>query len=328
MKEDKNKEIDLLDLIRSMGKSIGNFFRFLYDTMWWLIVFGVKHYIYMIVFFALGLTWGIYKNSTTKDVYQSSMKIRSNAMRTHDLKPHIAELNKYLNGNIDITYPILEKALSIDSASLGNIKSIKPHFYIDYWGDGILDEIDFHDKHSTRDTINVLDTTYLCIQAKVQDPLLFNVLGEKIVSFLNSKPVIIERNRFRLEDDTYRANEIKHEIQLLDSLQKFSYFNGSRDLQQLQFNNRTGLILGESRQQLYHWEKIKLEKIRKPMLTRLDLYRDPVSIIDDFSVETNKVESSSMEILKSIILVSALGYLILLLIYFFRRNYAKYADKV
>ncbi|MFB6319348.1 hypothetical protein [Saccharicrinis sp. FJH54] len=328
MKEDKTKEIDLLDLLQSIGRSIAKFFIFLYDTLWWFIVFGIKNYILMLVFVVIGLGWGIYSSMTSKDVYQSFMKIRSNAMTTRDLKPYISEINKYFTNKNQYTYPILERDFNLDSSDVSKINAVKPHFYIDYWDDGIIDELDINDKHSTKDTLNVIDSAYMCIEARVQDPLLFNKLGEKIVDYLNSNPNIQKININRLSEVQNKVSSLSSEIDLLDSLQHFSYFNGSRDLQQLQFNNRQGLILGESRQQLYHWEKIRLDNIRKPFVTELNLYNNPVTIIDDFPIETNKMQSSIMDIVKSIIIVAFIGYLVLLLIYFFKKNYSKYADKV
>lgn len=328
MKEDKTKEIDLLDLLQSIGKSIANFFKFLYESLWWLIVFGIKNYIAIIVFAIIGLGWGIYSVSSSKDVYQSFMKIRSNAMPSNELKPYIQEINKYLGSKGEITYPILEKKLNIDSAKVSEIVAVKSHYYIDYWNDGSLDEIDKDDTHPVKDTINVIDSTYLSIEARVNDPLLFENLGKNLVDYLNSNPKIIPVNNNRYSFVKYEANALKNEIQLLDSLQRFSYFNGSRDLQQLQFNNRQGLILGENRQQLYHWEKIRLERRRKPLVTELELYAEPVTIIDDFPIVTTKMSSGLFELIKSVIIITAIGYLILLLIYFFKKNYSKYSDRV
>ncbi|MFB6342401.1 hypothetical protein ACE1ET_11775 [Saccharicrinis sp. FJH62] len=328
MKEDKTKEIDLLDLLQSIGRSIAKFFIFLYNAMWWFIVFGVKNYIFMIIFVIIGLGWGIYSTMNSKDVYQSFMKIRSNAMTTRDLKPFISEINTYISNKNSFTYPILEKNLNSDSSEISKITAVKPHFYIDYWGDGIIDELDIKDNHSTRDTLNVLDSTYMCIEARVQDPALFEVLGEKIVTYLNNKPSIIRINDYRLKEVNYKVASFNHEIRLLDSLQNFSYFNGSTDLQQLQFSNRQGLILGENRQQLFHIYKLRLENQKKPFVTELNLYTDPVTIIDNFPIVTTKMESSLMDIIISVIKVALLGYVILLLIYVFKKNYSKYADKV
>ncbi|MFC0878199.1 hypothetical protein ACE01N_16505 [Saccharicrinis sp. FJH2] len=328
MKEDKTKEIDLLDLLQSIGRSIAKFFIFLYNTMWWFIVFGVKNYIFMIIFVLIGLGWGIYSSVTSKDVYQSFMKIRSNAMTTRDLKPFITEISNYFSNKNEFTYPILEGAFNLDSSEVSKINAVKPHFYIDYWGDGIIDELDINDKHSTKDTINIIDSTYMCIEARVQDPALFEVLGEKIVTYLNNKSGIVKINQFRLKQAEYQIASLNDEIKLLDSLQRFSYFNGTRDLQQLQFNNRQGFILGENRQQLYHPYKLALEKEKKPFITKLALYNDPVKIIDDFPIETKKIDIGLTDTIKSAIKVALLGYVILLLIYFFKKNYSKYADKV
>ena len=328
MKEDKTKEIDLLDLLQSIGKSIANFFIFLYDSLWWLIAFGIKNYIYMIIFIVIGLGWGIYSSMTSKDVYQSFMKIRSNTMTTRDLRPYITEINKYFNNKNEFTYPILERDFDLDSSSVSKINAIKPHFYIDYWGDGIIDELDMNDKHSTKDTLNIADSTYMCIEARVQDPAIFEYLGEKIISYLNDKPSIIKMNQFRLKETEYSIQAFNYEIKLLDSLQNYSYFNGSRELQQLQFNNREGFILGKNTQQLYYPNKFNLEKQKKLYVTELELYNDPVTIIDDFPIETTQMHSGFVNTIKSIIIVAFLGYIVLLLAYFFRKNYSKYADKV
>ena len=326
--EDKNpKEIDLLDLLQSMGKAIGNFFKFLYDSAWWLIVFAVKNYILLAIFVGIGGVLGVIKISTASKGYKSSMIIRTNALRSYEMVDYFNELSEYISSSSEYALKLKEENLGFYSLTSSKIKSLKPHFFIDYWGDGTLDEIDLKDNHSKKDTLNIRDSLHLSLEAIVTDPIVFTQIAEPVKKYIDSNPFIIKANKVRLRLLSDELKRLNNEIHYLDSLQRFSYFHKA-DMAQLQFSPRSGLILGDNRQQLFHEDKAEIEAIKKKVELEYELHKEPTTIIKDFPVVTTEMESDYILIIKNMIVLFGLGYLILLLIYIFKRNYKKYADKV
>jgi hypothetical protein len=97
---------------------------------------------------------------------------------------------------------------------------------------------------------------------------------------------------------------------------------------QLQLNDRQGFILGESRQQLYHYEKERLQLKKNKMADEMDLHTNIITVLKDFPIVTEKIQSDYFIIFKFIVFAFIIGVFILLIIYMFNKNYRKYLDQI
>ena len=243
MENNKTREIDLIELFSSIGKSIGNFFVNIYNAFWWMVAFCLKRYIWIIAFIVLGLIIGIIDVSKGDSGYKSSAIIRTNALRSMEMKEYFDEINNYFPAKNHQSFDIVKEKFNLDSTSAKEISSIKAHFFIDFNADGTLDAVDLNDNHSRKDTINVIDSLHLYIESTVTNPLTFTRIAKSLEYYVNNIPFLVEKNKNRLEILNDHYNLVSTEIHYLDSLQKSSYFGVSSNLAQLQFNNREGFIL-------------------------------------------------------------------------------------
>lgn len=328
MENNKTREIDLIELFSSIGKSIGNFFVNIYNAFWWMVAFCLKRYIWIIAFIVLGLIIGIIDVSKGDSGYKSSAIIRTNALRSMEMKEYFDEINNYFPAKNHQSFDIVKEKFNLDSTSAKEISSIKAHFFIDFNADGTLDAVDLNDNHSRKDTINVIDSLHLYIESTVTNPLTFTRIAKSLEYYVNNIPFLVEKNKNRLEILNDHYNLVSTEIHYLDSLQKSSYFGVSSNLAQLQFNNREGFILGESRQQLYHYEKDKLQLKKNKLSDELALFTQVITIVKDFPIVKDKIQSDYFIIFKYIVVAFIMGVFILLIIYMFAKNYRKYLDKV
>lgn len=328
MGKNETREIDLLDLLQSIAKSIGNFFVNIYNAIWWLIAFAIKKYIPLVVFLLIGTVLGIYSVIGSDKGYKSYATIRTNAVRSYEMVDYFNNISKYLKQKKNISFPILHEKFGLDSLVLDKIQSFHAHFYVDYWGDGTLDEIDFNNKHSIKDTINIRDSLHLCLEVVLKDPNVFPEISPAINNFINQEKFLVAANNRRLNKIGSNLQLINTELEYLDSLQQVSYFSSGNDMAQLQMNSTRGFILGEKRQQLYHNDKNQLQSQKANLENEIFLYSDIITVINDFPIVTEVQESDYYIIIKNSIFSFLFGYILLLLIYVFKKNYKRYLDKI
>jgi hypothetical protein len=328
MENNKTREIDLIELFNSIGKSIGNFFVSIYNAFWWMVAFCLKRYIWILAFGAAGLIVGTINVINSESGYKSTSTIRTNAVRSYEMKEYFDELNNYFPAKNHASYDLVKEKFDLDSVTAKKISSIKSHFFIDFNADGTLDAVDFKDNHSKKDTINVIDSLHLLIETTVTDPVTFSKITNAIEYYINNIPFLISKNKNRLNILNDHFNLVTTEINYLDSLQKCSYFGSNQNMAQLQFNNREGFILGENRQQLYHYEKERLQLKKNKLADELALHANIITVLMDFPIVNDKIQSDYFIVFKYIVLAFIIGVLILLMIYIFNKNYRKYLDQV
>ena len=86
----KTKEIDLLQLFQSIGKGIVNLVTGIWDAIMWCLFFAVRYYLVLLIFLAVGITFGIVKSTKYTQLYKSDMIVRSNAVTSFEYRILIA----------------------------------------------------------------------------------------------------------------------------------------------------------------------------------------------------------------------------------------------
>lgn len=323
--EKKTREIDLFELFASFGKGIKNLVLTIYDALMWCLFFAVKKYKILLIFFIIGLSYGIFQVSTGKKFFSSNMLIRSNAVTSFQLKEILDEFNNYFEQSNEFSDETLMNELLLDSTELSNILGIESFFGIDLNTNDVIDFYDLKENHSKSDTINVRSDKYLLIKANILDPLILPKFQEKFIDYLNQLPLLVHENEQRLN---YLENLIENydlETMYLDSLQKSTYFEENKPQISM---GRNEILLGNSNKYLVHNYKFQIYALKKEVVPEYFVYNDPVTVINDFSMAAKQESSSAILIIKDIILFFILGYIILLVQYFLSKVSGKYMSRI
>lgn len=321
----KTREIDLFDLFASIGRGIKNIFVGLFDAAMWGLFFAIKKYKILLIFFALGMGYGIFNVFTSNNYYSSNMLIRSNAVSSFELKEKLDDFNNYFIQANEFSDSILKMELQMDSAEVSNILGIESYFGIDLNSNDIIDYYDLKDKHNKSDTINIRNDKFLLIKANVKDSRILPKFQEGLINYLNKGPLLRQVNNQRLKNLESLIDGYNTEIMYLDSFQRATYF--VKDKPTLTIDKNL-VLLGEPRLQLVHKYKYELNEEKIEIINDYVAFKDPVSVINDFSLAVKQESSSFFTILKDIILFLFVGYFITLGWYVLNKTSSKYLSKI
>ncbi len=299
-KPNKNleREIDLSILIKkasqSFVKALLTIFNFLLRCFSYLVLFGLKQYIILLLALLVGFGFGMVKHFMGEELYSSDMVLQSNEIPTEDMISKINELGIYAGeGN----YKALSEKLKIDTLTAGFIKSIGAYWFVDMDRDGVADIVDYRNRfNAIEDTTSRRMRDLLDVRATVGDPSVFAMLQNGIVHFLKSDPRLTLMNNNRKTALEIKIKRIDNELAKLDSLQRYEYFDKEREMS-LDLGNLGSLkLLGEEKDtRLLHNEIIELQDTRLAYERQLTVTGDMVSVVTDFPVSVKPIRSMSFE---------------------------------
>lgn len=218
--EEKNNEIDLLELFRAINNRLVRFFSWLRNLVLYAIYFLIKNiYLYIATLvISIGLSY-TYINILKNKVCRTTLVAQSNVVSNSEIIPIINNIQKALkSGNHE--YIATEFKCSIEDVK--KIKDIEALYVIDKNDDKIADFIDF-DKQlankSAADTNFVALETEFAIKLDYSDTSIIKVIKKGLLNYLS-------RNKYLIERDTLNRNQLKalidktnNELNEFDSLQ-------------------------------------------------------------------------------------------------------------
>lgn len=321
----KTREIDLFDLFSSIGNGIKNLFIGLFDALMWCFFFAVKKYKILLIFFALGLSYGIYKVSTGENYFSSNMLIRSNAISSFELKEKLDEFNNYFNQSNEFSNEILRNELNMDSVELSNVLGITSYYGIDLNENDIIDYYDTDESHNAADTINIRNDKYLLVKVDINNPQVLQKFQKGLLRHLNELPLLTRINNQRLANVGALIESYDLEMLYLDSLQRTTYFEENKASITMERNQ---IMLGESKKNLVHGYKFNISERKEEIINEYTVFTEPITVINDFSLAVKQESSSIVTILKDIIIFLFMGYLVIVGWYFITRISDKYLSKI
>jgi hypothetical protein len=279
----RNDEIDLMDLFRRMGKTLSTWGNGLGKAILISTVFLIKRWLplSLSVIVAVGASY-LFK-MTSDSQYSSDLVLRTNSVSTSDMISYINRLHKYC---MDNNASGLAEATTLSPEQIKNILDISAFWIIDKGNDGIPDYVDYNNNIDVYDTLNVRVLDTLDVRVRTKTPQELVNVRNGIIHFINSDSLFQRRNRLRLRQNQELLSRLNYDIFQLDSLQKFKYFEETKNRQP-----QTGgqmIFLQEQKTQLVYpeihslyYQKLKLEGER-------DLYKDIVTVLSEFSVPAKR----------------------------------------
>jgi hypothetical protein len=301
LKEAKDSEIDLLDLLSLAWKGLSRATRvasiFLIWKSLWLISFVLLGGCVAFLFF-----------KTSERQYTSTMMAQANVLTNNYVIDYVNQLGEIKN-------PLVRaRVLNISIFDSKHVAGLHAFYGIDTNNDGIPDYINTKTTSKIDTSLRRVPNIFY-VQVTVSEESIFSSISGRIIETLKSNPHLVERNRVRIEQLRERIAELEGQYQLLDSLERYEYFNSERLMLK-----STGqmLVLNEKARQLYHDPLLSIRNSILSLQQELALYSEPITIIQDFSALSIADNPFTYYVIRCVLIFLVLGIIFLLI----RHNWA------
>lgn len=291
----RDDEIDLLDLLRRMGKTINQWLKALAVAFLISVVFLVKKWLPLGLSILAGVGISYFLKTTSSSSYTSDIIFRNNLVLM-DLKTQrdnsgttaeiISKINKLHNFCTEENSSALSDALSMKQVAVKNISDINAYWIIDQSRDGIPDYVDYKGTHNAYDSINIRMQDRLDVRVKINSPQELNLIRDGIVKFIEGDSLYQQRNRVRLRQNSELLSRLNFDIIQLDSLQKVKYFEETRNMKP--GNGGQIVFMQEQKTQLVYNDIYSLYTQKQKLETERDLYKGIVTVLSDFSLPARR----------------------------------------
>jgi len=278
-----NDEIDLLDLFRRMGRTLSSWINSLGRAFLITIVFLIKSWFPLGLSIALGVGASYLLKFSSNSSFSSDLVIRNNVVSNSDMISYINRLHIYC---LDDNTLALSDALSLAPKQLNNIIDIGAYWIIDKGRDGIPDYVDYENKAKIADTVNIKMQDRLDIRVKITSPQELGLVRTSIEKYIEKDSLFQQQNRVRLRQNGEMLTRLDYDIVQLDSLQKFKFFQETKNL--LPKNGQQMIFLQEQKTQLIYPEIQNLYARKQALEADRELYKNIVTVLSDFSLPAKR----------------------------------------
>jgi len=304
----RDDEIDLLDLFKRMGRTLNLWARALGRAFLITTIFLLRRWLPLGLSVALGIGISWVAKKQADKIYSSELTIRSNAVPNSDMITYINRLHSFCIEN-DST--ALASALSLPSDKVRFINDIEAFWAIDVLSDGIPDQIDYKNNHNLNDTINKRMQDRFVVRVRLADPQKFPLLSGKILEYARQNPLFQQKNQVRLAQYDEIRLRLIYDINQLDSLQKVKYFEETRG--RIPASGGQMIFLQEQNTQLIYSDIYALYSRKQAIDTEMELYKDILTLLNDFTQPARPINSSVFYYKKPILVPFIICLLLLIL---------------
>jgi hypothetical protein len=279
IKDAGNRELDLLEIIVSIFKTLGKWIVYFFKGLISAIIFMLKKWIPLSIGVIIGLVLAYVIYKTSEPVYSTEMTVKSNTLSNADIISYINTLHDFCSkGNINA----LSSALDIKPEAVTAVKDIMAFWVIDRNKDGVPDYTDFKHRYNVYDTLNIRMQDRFVIRVRFSSPDELQPIRNGIFTYVEKNLYFKQQNDIRLQQLNDLIGRLSYDINQLDSLQKIKYYEETKKLTPQQ--NGQMVFLQEQKTQLVYEDIYKLYD-RKQALTREKFINPAIlSVISDFAL--------------------------------------------
>jgi len=308
-KNSGNDEIDLLDIFRRMGRSIGRIVRSIGRGILISVVFLFRKWLPILLSVILGVGAAYLFKIATPSLYTSDLVLRTNADSPSEMIAYVNRLHTYCKEN---NLSALSDAISIPEKDIKNISDISAFWIIDNGRDGIPDIVDYSNTHDIYDTINIRMKDRLDVRVKINAPQELIHVKNGIINYINSDSLFQQKNRIRLRQNQENLTRINYDILQLDSLQKVKYFEETRNMQPK--NGGQMIFLQEHNTQLIYTDIYTLFTRKQAIESEQALYKDITTVLSEFSIPVKRINGGGYYAVRIVPVFFVLTLLILIML--------------
>jgi hypothetical protein len=276
-KEINDNEIDLLDLFRRIGRTLGKWVLAIGTGLLVCIVFLLRNSVTLIFSIIVGIGLSYVVKWSSMPFYESEITLRSNAVPNSEMIAYINKLDILL---MEKNYQGMAGLISLTPENTRKIKKINACWVIDMNRDSIPDYVDYRNEHNIYDTLNIRMRDRFVIKVTIDDPQVLAQFRNGILFYVKNNPLFQQKNDFRLKETDELLAHLNYDIVQLDSLQKVKYFEETRN--RLPEKGGQIVFLQEQKTQLVYGDIYSLYQRKQILDQEKDLYPGILTVISDF----------------------------------------------
>jgi hypothetical protein len=277
MSKATDDEIDLLELFRRMGRTVSKWLKAIGRGFLISLFFLLRNIVPLIVSLLIGVGVSYIIKWSNKPLYKSEITLRSNAVSTSEMISYFNKLRLLL---IEENYDAVSTLMSIPRDKAVNLKDLKAFWMIDQNKDKIPDYIDYKNRSTAYDTINIRVEDMFAIKVSIADPSDLRLIRDGILTFVNKDEIFKLQNDFRLQKADELLERLNYDIKQLDSLQKIKYYEETKNLRPKEGGQI--VFLQEQKTQLVYEDIYNLYSRKQILDKEKDVYPDIITVISDF----------------------------------------------
>ncbi len=307
------KEINLLELLRLIGKQIHLFFKLVLNGIGKSLQLLYRHKVLFLIILIIGICTGFYYSSKPKRIYKAQGMVRLYGVKSHT----VSKLGEQLTADVYNKKKLTER-LMLDREVIESIEAIEFFPVIDYNKDSIPNTVDLDRKHPLTDTVNVIMNNYVFLQFKLRGGFVHaREVGNSIINYINRQSFVQNKYLSYKENLTERLNLCNVELKRLDSLSNETYFNDKP--KQVQYT-RNRLLVGDQHTQLFYEDQLILHKVKSQINTELLGMSTPLVVPSGFVVNPYPINGR----LRMITRFSLLALIVSILVSYILENRRKW----
>jgi len=282
----RNDEIDLLDLFNRMGRTIRKWMNALGRAVLITIVFMIKKWIPLTISIIIGILIAFLIGKTVAETFSSDLILRNNIVTNAEMIEYVDRLHNYYQQG---QYTELSTLMKLPQDITSEIADIEAFWIISNRRERIPLYVDYNKKYTVADTANIRMQDRMAIRLISKSRIDLIKAQNGILDFINSDPLMQQRNRVRLRQNREMLDRLYTDIAELDSLQKLKYFEETRN------NNSEKaaqmIFLQQQNTQLVYSDIHTLYTRKQSLEADRDLYYDIVTVLSDFSLPEVRKDS-------------------------------------
>lgn len=318
MDNKENKELDLLDVLNSIGVGLKNCGLWVLKGIEWLLrlVYRCK---FICLFFIILFGFLCYWQNRTK-IYRGESDLKVSAFPAYTIKNLLEPLHLQCV-YADSSLVASKLGLTVDEAS--KITNIEAFDYVDMFCDGTPDYVDFDQTWNATDTTMALFPGKLRVRIECIDTALFPKLSDAIINAISNSTQVKKEVALRISQLDEKIEAVDYEIMLLDSLRKKEYFERGKDVK---LNLDKTVMLNEREMKLYHGDMLNLGKIRQELTWERNIYNQGLVFENNFEVNPLPINRWTKTYPKFIMIGLFFGILTSI-IYTYRKSISSFFNK-
>ncbi len=282
MEEKKNNDMNLFDLIVLCCKAIGKLFRYCGHFIKEMLRLSYRRWYIVLPVILLGIAVALYWARPTNRMYKAGTMVHLNGVQANDVKQQWAALCKATPACISQQQSVAQ-LLQIDESAAFGLSNFRCFNVIDCKRDSLPDFVDFKEKHSLSDTVDVVMDNYLYLQFRTKDPQNAVEIGKATIAYLNSSSLM--QNAFGNYRKTLQQKVLfcQQQIEMMDSITRNFYFQHTPDKQYI-YQGGSSILIGRREIRMLHPQILTLmdNAIKDQYL--YSIAQAPVVPVADFTI--------------------------------------------
>lgn len=299
-------EIDLLQLFGRMFRWVRNIFLGFLRFIVGIVIYSLRKFYIFLFFLLLGGVLGWLSYNFSRKYYVAEMTASVIPVNSIEAAMYIDDLQKIIEEQ-GIESFCRQTNLSIETAR--QIKRIEAFLFYDTNGDKIGDIIDYKGTIDKSDTTNKVIADKIALVAEVYNPVVVDSLESGITYFFENHNYLKIKHEMVLQQLSSSIARLTRQIDILDSLQRFQYFEKDK---QLKTREEQIVFVSEAPSQLFYKDILLIETQLQDLQNKALLASRPFYVLSSFNIGEKPVNNLDVYLIRYLVLSLLVSLLVVI----------------